>query len=1033
MNLQRLLVTVLLTAVLIAHVNILSYVGTNGLLHPMAYVTLRIDPQNSTCTVKMEILNLDLDYIDMYLKLGMWGLLGAIYRLYVLSDAEKLSDFTYRVPVKNGRAILAYQVWLPLKENILSTTLKTNKRNGIDPSYAVLGDGIVFATPVDYNIAKLIPVILTIEVSDPSWIVLTPYKKLGENTYTVKNFVELSRLGIVAGKPRYYKVEVYPHYNVTYTLFYPPSFAKETNNRQVNQDPFVFYKYLSRKDDAEAYIDTIKFYIDYYSTLFSYPPPSQTNIVWYYMAVNWRGFWHIDFASREHHITHHIIHFWFPSVISTGLDEGIAMYYDVWGVYARTGKKYYLAYDYIRYILFERGLRQRLLSGNAVNDKYYDLITPYGLHPVIVAYLDYLIQEKTSYTHSFADVLRYIIHRYEYSDRIFTINDYPELVKEALGIDIEKDFKEALNNYNFTRMESFLYKHYGVHLSEFLDYIRDDQGAPPILYYIYLELESKRGNPDPTTYRQVEFYDPDWNEDFKSLISEFINEYPLTEQKLINILNKYTNGTSRDFFEYYTSKFPIPPRIEDLNAWLNGTYATTVRKLVYMEKILERYGGYMDMATYKELKDIVRDADHLLDNGQVIEALNLLENGTKYLSNVLHQDSDNDSLPDIYELMYGLNPYSSSTYPHADDAKLYFVAVDGYGYEWGHVNASIVFGEGVVKELRAFVLGNYIYGVAFFSKPIHDLNARIGLEVRTLDQTKGYGVDVTTATLPWGSSMPPLTYIYPYTAVVDNILEFRIPLDTFELGFDRLPDKLELVLYVDNMPLGTWLGREFLGIARLTIDLNSKPVIFDAMAPSTGFVGEPIVLYGTAFPVNGTVTIEVLRENNIVLRTRVSPSDSGLWFYSFTPSEAGNYVLHVSYMGYSRVFTVSIEPRTKTVTLTQTMIQTTTKTQTVTETKPVTIIEVKTRTETFTQLTTVTTTAIQRDTTTKTVTTTATIITPTTETTTLPTTYTVTSTYIYTTTERSASTAYSYTPWITAGGVLAVIAVGILIALLKRK
>ncbi len=52
-------------------------------------------------------------------------------------------------------------------------------------------------------------------------------------------------------------------------------------------------------------------------------------------------------------------------------------------------------------------------------------------------------------------------------------------------------------------------------------------------------------------------------------------------------------------------------------------------------------------------------------------------------------------------------------------------------------------------------------------------------------------------------------------------------------------------------------------------------------------------------------------------------------------------------MNYSREFTVNIESHTKTVTLTQTIIQTATKTQTITETTPVTIIEAKTGTETW--------------------------------------------------------------------------------------
>jgi len=909
----------------------------------MAFVNLVIDPMEEISYVDIQIVGLRNTSIDMYFAtLSWWVPRGGLCKIEILSNAEKMSDYLYRVPVVNGVAEFSYRLWIPLKENY---ERRTHKLSGIDTNFAVLVEGIVFARPSNLNLAKSIPVILKIKINDPTWIVLTPFKEANKNTYYVHNFVELSRYAIVAGKPKYYKLAILPLYNMTYTLFYPPSFIEEISDRLFVQDPFIFYKYIDREKDASAYMNATRFYMEYYSNLFSEPPPSTVNLVWYVNAIHWRGFWHIDRGHREHHITHHLIHFWFPSIVDTGIDEGIAMYYDVWGAYALTKKSYFLAYNYVRYILFERGVRERLLAGK---DPWMDFIKSYGLQPMIAMYLEYLIQTKSNGVCTLADLLKYLVHYRKYES--FSYNDYPDLVKQALNIDIENEYKEALRTYDFSRMFDFVYKDYGVYMDELLDYLRDNHGAPPILYYIYLELGAKIGNPEQTTYNRWAFYEEPLLTTSKTFREELLKKlrekYPLTRPELIEILNSYTNGGSSDFFEYYSSRFPIPPRIEDLNAWINGTYAKVVDRLAYIKQALQRYGEYLNGSVRNVLWEIVDRIDKYLDSGEVLKTLEISEKGVDLLNSELMKDSDGDDLADVYERIYGLDPYNTMTIPLVNDSIRTMLSVDGYAYEWGRLPSVKAMGWGDVEEIKVLYHDGHIYGYAKLRKPIYDLFASIVLIIRPPDRSWEWEIEVRMPTIPWTSD---ILYICPYMATIGNIIEFQIPLNTVEIGLGSIPRELEVILWIDESPI----GREALGGASATITINESVIAYLDMRISAkeGYEDTPIIIYGVTFPVNATIELEIIHDQRIEY-SYVHTDSHGFWVYVYIPHTEGVYTIKAVYREIVKNSTITVKPRVtvRSETVTNTVIKTTTTTTTVTRTKTETSYITKTETPTTTMV-----------------------------------------------------------------------------------
>lgn len=911
----------------------------------LGYIRVNIDPGRQTCDIVIEIKGLQLSHIDVTFDvLGWYTSIGAVVKLEVLSYVERLGEFTFRIPVVNGVARFNYYIWIPLRENYILLKDKTNKFFGIDFNWASLTGRLIFPLPYDDIVRKHIPIILEVATTNSSWIVLTNYKKTPGGIYHVENFYKLRDSPIVAGEPRYYKVHTHPvfKYNITYVMFHPPSFVNEITDRMIRQDPFVFYKYIGREEDATAYMSAIDFYIYYYSALFNYPIFDNINffITWYGSMGS--GYYHIDRAYREPHVTHHIIHW--MEIADIGLSEGLASYYDVWGVYARTGKDHYLAYNYIRYLLFERGIKQRL---RAENDPLHDFLHAYGLEPVIVMYLDYLVQSKSIGIYDFVDVLRYIYQRYEYQR--FSYLDLPRLVYEALGIDIEAEYIEALNTYNFSMMEQFAHVKYGIYVDEFLDHLRDNEGAPPILYYIYIELEAKLGNPEYTMYYSRLPTSTFYKEHILyRLVEEFRQNYPLTESKLIELLNKYTNNTSSDFFTYYSSRFPIPPRIEDLNAWINGTYSNIVRKYVYLKKLLERYSDYLDKVTYNELLDILRSSDRHLDEGDLSLTLNIIEQGIKKLHEQLYRDADGDELPDTYEIMHELDSLDLSTHLFINYPYLPKLSIDGYTYEWPYIISAYSSGESIINHMKVVVYDDNIFGVIVFSKAFHEMPIQLSLHVSAFDESREFEFIICTPDIPWGSEV---LYSNSYTTVLDNVLEFRIPLDTIRIGFSGLPKTLRFKAYARILD-DSLANKERSEIIRMDVNISYQPIIFQAIVPEKSIEGSTVFLYGVVIPPNNDPVVIEIAHGESKTYAGVLPGNNGQWFYVFTPTDSGTYTISIVHGNIRKEYLHIVEPRYVTVTnaITTTFITTKSVTDIKTTFKEVTYTSERISTHTVTSV-----------------------------------------------------------------------------------
>lgn len=224
-----------------------------------------------------------------------------------------------------------------------------------------------------------------------------------------------------------------------------------------------------------------------------------------------------------------------------------------------------MTYNYVRHVLFERGVKQILPTRM---DTLHDFLHVYGLGPIVVMHLDHLVQDKSVGLHDFQ--MCYGIYT-SVTDICALVNlDLPRLVNEALGLDVEAEYAKVLGIYDFSKMKQFVDLKHGLYVYRLLDYLRDTEAAPPILYYIYLELESKLGNPEdamcysrilPGTFYATRLLD--------ELVMEFRQNYPLMEAKLIGYSTR-TRTTRRAILHVLSSKVPSAPthrRSQCLDKW----------------------------------------------------------------------------------------------------------------------------------------------------------------------------------------------------------------------------------------------------------------------------------------------------------------------------------------------------------------------------------------------------------------------------------------------------------------------------------
>lgn len=160
-------------------------------------------------------------------------------------------------------------------------------------------------------------------------------------------------------------------------------------------------------------------------------------------------------------------------------------------------------------------------------------------------------------------------------------------------------------------------------------------------------------------------------------------------------------------------------------------------------------------------------------------ASNVVEQGIKKLHEQLYQDADGGKLSDVYEIMHELGPLNPSTYPLINDSQLPKFSPDCYLYEWLYVADPYFGAQKIIDCVKSVAHEGNILGVVVFDEAFHEMPVQLSLRVSAFDGSKGYQFITCTSDIPLGFE---LLYSYLYTAVVGNVLEFHILLDTIGIG-----------------------------------------------------------------------------------------------------------------------------------------------------------------------------------------------------------------------------------------------------------
>jgi len=802
------------------------------------YYSITIDNTEGVITVEVYFSDVDDPQITLILPSTNYfesrGVPLTITLLDTNGNVLETNKYEWTLRPSGGSIHLKYKIEGYTIERISKVPWSMDiKYSGIGNTMAAIIIGTVLAVPYDKSSYSFMdkylmkPAIVKFNIPD-NWEIFAPFHVDSSNTIKtnmvydiLRSFIEMGEVSIkYSGK--YYGI------NTNYVLFKRPDIPRNSPAR-ISQVPFL-HSGMDRKKEAERLMKDTAYYFYELSRIFNYTPAEEITIaseanIWPY----WRGWWQIDDGFRQDQIAHHVVHHWFSSVVSISgvlnnrywkFYEGPALYYAPKLAYNHTQDRRYLGEYYAMYLIYKRGIKERLVSENdPLSNKIttYGPLLSYGYSPLLIWYFDEEIRRQTNNRSNIDTVFRYLL-RSPYRD--INVDEFISSIKESTGVDFSDfyynhalvDFSIPLDSYAEKYKDDFVY---------LLDFQRRNNEAPDILYYVVMEMESKHGHPDavlilPQSYLKGDFLVT--GQQYRSFINELINNYPLTEAEFIKILNKYTDGKSSDFFEFYTKYGPRPPTIESLNLWISGEYSRLIRKSVYLNTLITRLSKVVPKDS--EYYDLLVTANTSYSRG--MELLNIdrfdeanaeFDRGIGALDELYTLDLDNDGVEDISELFLGLSTTSYDSNSDGIPDKYEVIKkfqLDGVGEEWEEHEIPETLGvtwgsREYVRNVRLYKDDTYLYGKIELSKPAYAIE-RYAIVFR-LDFDGNWDTFDDTVAFPlftefsfWGSefnyggSYFPFGCMNEYEIIHDNTIEFKIPLKTIREYYDYFSS------YISSIP-----------------------------------------------------------------------------------------------------------------------------------------------------------------------------------------------------------------------------------------
>ncbi|KXA98009.1 hypothetical protein AKJ37_01740 [candidate division MSBL1 archaeon SCGC-AAA259I09] len=641
------------------------------------------------------------------------------------------------------------------------------------------------------------------------------WEKLDNYTFLARNLYELQRVHVpvAAADVRWEEKEKY--YGIK-TVFFVEETPEEKKEKLETDWAFSHQFDLNIRKDVKLISKRGAFAMNYFSEKWNVDPPRRMFIS--SLGLGGKAGFHYDFPWREQ-MEHDLGQFFIPSTgyFTQYLDSKVAAKY--------SGENRFLGKIYAMYLTYERGLKDRLKEGVEGIDEdihelsastVYERIKGYGYVPIILQYLNGRIKEETNGDKSLHDVLRRVL------DNRFYLAGMPGLsaglgdprflgiIKEVAGIDFSDFFEEHVSGDYEIPVDKYEIKYrddFGLQV----DYFRRYNEAPPILYYAYIEIAANVGVPEyyfyqaPTLVKAPEGSQPAAVRFFEKFLVELSRKDHVSKSEFVKILNRFTDNSSDDFFEFYSEYAPIEPNIEAVNWWLEGNYDQIVRKKIYAEKALEKISAMVSETSryenkLEDIRTLLEDAENLLNIHQLEESLSKYRKAIEKIHWIREEDDDEDGLPDIYETSYELDPEveDSDDDGIVDKREVRTIKLNGFAQEWQNLNPKTVEEtEGIIEKIETVRTENYVNIRVKYSKPLYTLkNSQINFDFDFnqdwTDDSDRYSFELGSPNVPIEGSLDSSLENYVY--VGDQNLEFKIPIETLEIL--RFPEKASLRVYI---------------------------------------------------------------------------------------------------------------------------------------------------------------------------------------------------------------------------------------------
>ncbi|MFB6069851.1 MAG: hypothetical protein ABEJ76_02405 [Halanaeroarchaeum sp.] len=602
--------------------------------------------------------NIDISVTNSATKQGEWE--------YEVDSIDGTATFSYSIEIANVQDCQGRAPLVLLSERALLVDRES-----------------IFASP------KTVPggVGVTVELPD-DWALFAAEKK-SERRIAFENPQKLDGLFLIAGRPDYNQRVSGDGAPVRYLIFSnsipcTSNYARDFKN---------LYDLEPSNNDHEMQSE-LGFYISRFREIFEQKIPPETIVspdVSSLYLPDW-GLWQMTPERRRHHNARHLgLMYDTLSYTDRFMSKDVNHYFADEIVHEYTGEDRLLGNRYFKFLVFTRG--RKIFTFDHSEWPHHN--RGYAYQPVQAWYTDHLIKSKSNGDYSLKDVKAYSFKHSVDKQSI------PEVVQDIAEIDISDEYSQYVLNEPGKLAEKLplIKSQYREYLDDLLDYQRLFSKAPDILLYSFIELLTRHPNGLPAkltimmrswpyidSFRSPGFGGITENADVthvRDFYDELRSNRGYTRESFLTLLNKYTNGNSSDFFEFY-GEHARPPSIKDLNYFLTGDYQKLLSKQMFVRQSMELFEEFVpeDRKSYKQYEEArskYRISKSKLDTHELEEATDSIEEAISLVSQARKTDESGTGIPDLKAFIHGIDPDKS-----VDSSALDGIYLDGYSLEWGN-------------------------------------------------------------------------------------------------------------------------------------------------------------------------------------------------------------------------------------------------------------------------------------------------------------------------------------------------------------